>query len=54
MRTCRELNDDVREKISRSMTGMKKSETHRKRISDGMKRYWETIPSKGGGSHEEG
>lgn len=54
MRTCRELNDDVKEKISRSMTGMKKSENHRKRISDALKKYWQTIPSKRGGYDEEG
>lgn len=51
----RELQQETKDKISRSMTGIKKSENHRKRISDGMKKYWEKIPStKGGGSNEEG
>lgn len=49
MRTCRELNDDVKEKISRSMTGKAKSENHKQKISDSMKKYWEGIPSKNGG-----
>lgn len=54
MRNYRELQQETKDKISRSMTGIKKSENHRKRISDSMKKYWETIPSKGGGSNEEG
>lgn len=53
MREYRELNDEVKIKISRSMTGGKKSESTKQKISDSMKRYWANVPSKGG-NHEEG
>lgn len=54
MRKYRNLEQETKDKISRSMTGMKKSENHRKRLSDALKKYWETIPCKGGGNNEEG
>lgn len=49
MRRYRELDDEVKIKISRSMTGIKKSETTKKKISDSMKKYWESVPSRQGG-----
>lgn len=54
MRKYRNLEQETKDKISATMSGIRKSESHRQRISDGMKKYWETIPYKGGGNNEEG
>lgn len=34
----------TRDKISKTMTGRKKTETHAKHIAEGMRRYWASIP----------
>ena len=44
MRTCRQLSDETKKKISASMKNRSKSPIHRENISKGMKSYWETIP----------
>ena len=45
-REYRELEDTTKEKISQSLTNRPKSETHKLHISQGMKKYWQKIPSK--------
>lgn len=44
-RTVRNLDYMTKEKISNSMRNKSKSEETRKKISNGMKRYWSTIPT---------
>lgn len=46
IRKFRELSDETKEKISQSMRGKSKSFSHRERISNGLKAYWQTIPNK--------
>ena len=43
-RTNRRLSEETKRKISAAMKGRTKSEEHRKNISEGLKKYWETIP----------
>lgn len=45
-RQFRELDNEVRRKISNSMVNRPKSDLHKQRISDGLKKYWSTIPNK--------
>ena len=45
-RQYRELDDDVKEKISRSTSNKPKSEEHKLHISQGMEKYWSTVPNK--------
>ena len=45
-RQYRELDDSVKQKISQSMRGRSKSESHKERISNGLKQYWKQIPNK--------
>lgn len=45
-RIYRERTDETKKKISQSMKGKRKSDIHRKHISEGMKLYWTTIPNK--------
>lgn len=45
-RQYRELDDEVKEKISRSSTNKPKSEEHKLHISQGMEKYWSTVPNK--------
>lgn len=40
----REVPPEVRQKISASLTGRKKSYSHRMHISQGVKRQWDTVP----------
>ena len=45
-RQFRELSDATKAKISQAMRGKSKSFTHKENISNGLKKYWETIPYK--------
>jgi len=45
-RQYRELSDMTKFKISQSMKGRSKSDTHREAISNGMKCYWQGVPSR--------
>lgn len=38
------MNEETKKKISQAMKGKKKSDEHKKSISESMKKYWETIP----------
>lgn len=44
MRKQRKLSEETKQKISASMKNKKKTESHRKALSESMKKYWETIP----------
>ena len=43
-RQYRELDDVTKEKIAASQRGRKKSESHRRHISQAMEKYWQTVP----------
>ena len=45
-RTNRKLSDSTKQKIANSLKGRKKAESHKQAISNGMVRYWESIPVK--------
>lgn len=45
-RKYRELDDSVKKKISQSSQGKRKSTFHRQHISQALKRYWDTVPSR--------
>lgn len=45
-RQYRELSDMTKQKISFRLKGRGKSDSHREAISNGMKEYWKTIPSR--------
>lgn len=45
-RQCRQLDDATKQKISQSLRGRTKSETHSQSISDGLKNYWKQVPDK--------
>lgn len=45
-RQYRELNPETKAKISQSLKGRGKSDTHKEAISQGLKAYWNTIPNK--------
>ena len=45
-RTTREVPPEVRQKISASLRGRKKSYTHCQNISNGLKKMWSQIPPK--------
>lgn len=45
-RQYRELDNSVKQKISQSMRGRSKSESHKEHISIGLKQYWKRIPNK--------
>lgn len=45
-RQYRELSDVTKMKISQAMRGRSKSTTHREAISNGMKEYWQGVPSR--------
>lgn len=44
-RQYRQLNDTTKQKISQSLRGRTKSATHIQAISDGLKKYWTTVPN---------
>lgn len=46
MRRFRELDQVTKAKISQSLKGRCKSETHKEAISQGLKNYWRTVPNK--------
>ena len=46
MRKYRELKDDTKQRISQSLKGRGLTDSHKQAISDGMRAYWSTIPSK--------
>lgn len=45
-RQYRELDDEVKQKISNSSRNKPKSEEHKEHISQGMEKYWQTVPNK--------
>lgn len=45
-RTYRQMNDATKLRISQSLRGRSMSEKHKQAISDGMKAYWASIPSR--------
>lgn len=45
-RQYRQLSDMTKQKISNSMKGRSKSDTHREAISKGMKSYWQGVPNR--------
>ncbi len=45
-RQYRELDDEVKQKISQSSKGKPKSATHKQHLSQSLLRYWESVPSK--------
>ena len=45
-RIYRELDAETRQKISVSSKGKAKTSSHKEHISQAMKRYWSTVPSK--------
>ena len=46
-RQFRELSDETKDKISKSSKGKRKSFFHRQHISQALKSYWDTVPSRG-------
>ncbi len=45
-RQYRELDNEVKEKISNSSRNKPKSAEHKMHISQGMQEYWKTVPNK--------
>ena len=45
-RQYRELSDETKQKISKANKGRPLSADHKTRISRGMLKYWENVPSK--------
>ena len=45
-RQYRELSDITKQKISKSTIGKSKSASHKEHISQAMKKYWSSVPSK--------
>lgn len=46
MRKYRQLDDDVKQRISQRLRGRGLTDSHKQAISNGMKAYWATIPNK--------
>ena len=46
MRQFRQLDDQTKQKISRSMVNRPKSDIHKANISKGLKAYWDKIPNR--------
>ena len=44
-RQYRELDQETKEKMSRSTTGNSKSDLHKQHISLAMRKYWSQIPN---------
>jgi hypothetical protein len=44
-RQYRELSDETKQKISNSSRNKPKSDQHKQHISQGMKSYWENVPT---------
>ena len=49
-RVSREMPEDVKQKISASLRGRKKTPTHIANIAQGVKNYWEQIPKQQDGN----
>lgn len=49
-RKTRSLSQKTKDKISRKLTGKKKSAAHTRHIAEGMRRYWASVPE---GNNEE-
>lgn len=45
-RIYRDVDDATKQKISQKMSGRSKTPSHIQAISNGMRRYWSTIPSR--------
>lgn len=45
-RIYRQLDDTTKRKIADSMANRPKSDLHKQRISDALRKYWQTIPNK--------
>lgn len=45
-RKFRELDDETKQKISQALRGKSKSYSHTQHISQGLKAYWQNVPSK--------
>lgn len=45
-REFRECPDEVKQKISASLRGRTKSQSHKQNISQGLKDYWKDVPSR--------
>ena len=45
-RKYRELSDATKEKISKSLTGKKRDYTTRQKLSNSLKNYWKSVPSR--------
>ena len=45
-RQYRDLPDEVKQKISASTKGKRKSYDHKLHISQGMKKYWQNVPNR--------
>ena len=45
-RKFRELDDVTKQKISQALRGRSKSYSHTQHISQGLKAYWQNVPSK--------
>ena len=45
-RIYRNVEDDVKSKISQTLKNRSKSPEHIRKISDGLKKYWKTVPEK--------
>lgn len=45
-RKFRELDDVSKQKISQALRGRSKSYSHTQHISQGLKAYWQNVPSK--------
>lgn len=45
-RKYRQMDDATKAKISNSLRGRSKSYSHAQHISQGLQRYWQTIPNK--------
>ena len=47
-REYRNLNEETKKKISSALKGRRKSDAVRRRISQGLKNYWQGVPYKEG------
>lgn len=45
-RQYRELSDETKSKISKSLKGRQLSDSHRKAIADSLRNYWQSVKSK--------
>lgn len=45
-RKYRQMSDETKQKISRSLKGKTKTQKHKENISKGLKRYWGKVPNR--------